>query len=124
MGLPISVYRDADGSDCTNNGVSSRFSRLLLVNAAGPFGLRDRECPVLMQSHVPGCLRIVPAIEKDGQWVEAPGWWMMGGNYAATSDSRFGELAQKLLTEGYKKAGIKNGRVNWYGAVAIHDRQE
>jgi hypothetical protein len=41
MGINISVYRDADGRDCTMNGISSRFSRLCVVNADGPFEPKD-----------------------------------------------------------------------------------
>ena len=37
---------------------------------------------------------------------------MMGGNYAATSDSRFGEAVRKRIGP------------NFYGAVPIHDRFE
>jgi hypothetical protein len=39
-------------------------------------------------------------------------WTMMGGNFAHTSDSRFGEAIEKIV--GYRM----------YGAVAIHDRIE
>jgi len=37
---------------------------------------------------------------------------MFGGNYAATSDSRFGEAIEKLTGQ------------DFYGAVPIHDRKE
>jgi hypothetical protein len=115
MGINISVYRDADGRDCSMNGISSRFSRLCVVNADGPFEPKD-DCPaVLMQNHFRGCVRLVPAKLVDGKWVEIDGPGvgpMFGGNFGAHSDSRFNELASKLLGQ------------NFYGAVAIHDRFE
>lgn len=114
MGLTISVYRDADGKDCTLNGISSRFKRLCVVNADGPSEPTD-DCPaVLMESHYKGCLRIVPAKKVGDEWVihETGVGAMFGGNYGACSDSRFGELARKLL------------KTDFYGAVAIHDRCE
>jgi hypothetical protein len=37
---------------------------------------------------------------------------MMGGNYAATSDSRFSDKIEEMLGHGF------------YGAVPIHDRVE
>jgi hypothetical protein len=46
-----------------------------------------------------------------GEWIEAPGWWMMGGNYAATSDSRFSDAIEAI--------GGTRGM-----AVKIHDRIE
>jgi hypothetical protein len=55
---------------------------------------------------------IVPAVwdEEHEQWQEEPHNGrvgpMMGGNYAATSDSRFSEATGQ------------------YGAIAIHDRYE
>lgn len=115
MGLYISVYRDADGHDCTLHGVSSRFKELCLVNADGPFEPREDRPAVLMQNHYRNCLRIVPAKKVGDEWVaiDGPGIGpMFGGNYGATSDSRFGELCSKLLGQ------------DFYGAVAIHDRFE
>lgn len=112
MGLIISVYRSPLG-DSTNGGVSSRTSRLVLVNAPGPFEPSADYPPVLIEEHHRGCLRIVPAIRMDdGAWRKMPGQFMMGGNYGATSDSRFSEKCADLLGHYF------------YGAVAIHDRQE
>jgi hypothetical protein len=107
MGLLINVYRPADGHDCTMNGLSSRFATLTLVNAEGPFEATPERPAVVLQSHVPGCLRLVPL-----ELLEQNRWAQFGGNYAACSDSRFRELAEAL-------SGGK-----FYGAVAVHDRVE
>lgn len=112
MGLIVSVYRDASGYDCTLGGVSSKHKDLLVVNVEGPFEPAADLPAVILERHVPGCLRIVPAVREGSKWVRASGWWMFGGNFAHTSDSRFGEAARALLG------------TEFYGAVAVHDRQE
>jgi hypothetical protein len=113
MGLIISVYRNAEiTSDCTNGGISGRFQSLTVVNVEGPFNPTPERPAVLLEEHHKGCLRIVPAVETPNGYTVAPGWFMNGGNYAATSDSRFTGACEKLL--GHR----------FYGAVAVHDRQE
>lgn len=126
MGLPISVYRDAHlDCDCSNNGVSARFTRLCVVNAEGPFEPREDMPPVLLESHVPGIVRLVPAYKDGAVWKPIPSWVMFGGNFGHTSDSRFGEKARELIAAGCRAKGFKLGtRVDFYGAVAIHDRVE
>ena len=45
MGLIIQVYRNADDSyDCSNNGVSKRFSRLCVTNVEGS-DEPSKDCP-------------------------------------------------------------------------------
>lgn len=114
MGLLAFVARVARCGDCTNGGISSNHDQLCLVNVDGPFEPSD-DCPaVMLDSHVLGCLRIVPAVKTEaGNWIIEPGgWYMDGGNYASTSDSRFSAACNRLL--GHR----------FYGAVAIHDRRE
>lgn len=113
MSLTLSVYRAADMPDCTNHGVSSRYDRIAVVNIRGPFEPTENETPMFLESHHSGCLRLVPAYLVGGtMWAHVPGRFMFGGNYAATSDSRFSHKCAQLL--GYP----------FYGAVAIHDRVE
>lgn len=113
MGLRIDVYRNADGYDCTMNGISSRFKTLTLVNVPGPSQPTDQYPAAILDNHVAGCLRIVPAVvDGAGGWKKNPNWAMMGGNYGGSSDSRFGEACERLL--GHR----------FYGLVAIHDRYE
>lgn len=110
MGLIVNVYRPAGrDSDCTNGGLSSRVDRLCLVNVDGPFD-PSPEAPAALLRHGPlKSLNIVPC---DGEAQALPGWFMFGGNLAATSDSRFGE-AVRAMTGGQH-----------VGAVNIHDRLE
>lgn len=111
MGIHAYVYR-SDLGDCTNGGISSKAKGLTIVNANGPFEPDDNHPAAMLVSHVNHAV-IRPA-EKDSEGVYHPvnKWWMFGGNYAATSDSRFGEAVERLL-----------GR-KFYGAVPIHDRCE
>jgi hypothetical protein len=115
MGLTVSVYRDADGTDCTNNGISSRFIRLTVVNVEGPEEPSEKAPAVILDSHVNGIVRIVPAVFDPKLKVyvkDRSRAWMSGGNYAATCDSRFSRKIEALT------------KTRFYGAVAIHDRHE
>jgi len=106
MGLHVSVFRNVEmPTDCTANGVSIRFTRLTLVNVEGPNEPSEDAPAAFLEAHFPGILRIRPDECGDA-------WVMMGGNFAATSDSRFREACERL-------SGSK-----FYGAVAIHDRVE
>jgi len=107
MGLIISVYKDSSPSyDCTCDGVTNRFNRLCVTNVDGPFNPSE-DCPAvkLVEGALPNTVRIVP--EECGE-----SWTMFGGNYASTSDSRFGEAVEKIIG------------TRFYGAVAVHDRVE
>jgi len=110
MGLIVSVYRNAESNyDCTNGGISSRFTRLTLINVEGPFEPTANAPAALLLSNHFNTVRIVPA-DENGEQIK--GWTMFGGNYASTSDSRFGEAVEKI-----------NG-IRYPGAVPIHDRIE
>ena len=107
MGLIVYIYRDRQLGDCTNGGISATADRLTLVNVPGPSEPDETAPAAILESHAPGCLRIVPQELKD-----LGAWPMMGGNFAHTSDSRFAGACERLLGHWF------------YGAVAIHDRTE
>jgi hypothetical protein len=114
MGLCVSVYKFPLG-DCTNKGISGRMVKdLCLVNVEGPTKPHwDVPAAMLVKGNVPGHVKIVPAeFLEIGEWRPKPGWWMMGGNFAHTSDSRFHDAVREII-------GTES-----YGAVPIHDRQE
>lgn len=108
MGLILYVYRAPDG-DFTGGGISGRVKEITVVNVDGPFDPTPERPAFRLEMHVRGCLRLVPADAPAGGKSIGP---MFGGNYAATSDSRFGAACEKLLG------------ARFYGAVAIHDRFE
>jgi hypothetical protein len=116
QGLIVSVLRNA-GPDCSLGGLTADHDRLTVVNIDGPFGPKD-DRPAVMLIQGPGTEHsgsnpiLVPAVKDEaGDWQPAPGWWMFGGNYAATSDSRFSEAVAKL-------AGTRSM------APKVHDRIE
>lgn len=115
MGMIVSVLRNAELGDCTNGGITGKVSRLCVVNVEGPFEPREDMPAVMLVENAHSTCKIVPA-EKvsgmDGHWRPIKKWWMMGGNYATTSDSRFSKAVEKLLGH------------TFYGAVAVHDRTE
>lgn len=111
MGLIVSVYRNARGGDCTNGGVSSQFAELTVVNVSGPFEPADHRPAALLETGPGGDLRLFSAAQSaDGTWLRTvvPGSCgpMFGGNYAATSDSRWSQAT------------------GGYGAIPIQDRWE
>jgi len=96
MGLNVSVYRNSEFGeyDCTNGGISSANNCLNVVNCDGPFDPKDDRPAVMIVDDRP-CGRpypkLVPAVfdEDTETWERAKGWFMFGGNYGGTSDSRF-----------------------------------
>lgn len=108
MGMIVSFYR-SNGADCTNGGVSAKFDKAVVTNVEGPFEPSADMPALILESHVKGCLRLVPKALRERE----PGWVVMaGGNFAATSDSRFSQACERLL--GHR----------FYGAVPVHDRVE
>lgn len=105
--LPVSVYRSDFISDCSNGGITSRFKRLLVICPDGSIDVDEENPPEnlckVVKRHLFGrdVFHIEPVARPTGAG------WMMGGTYAATSDSRFSRLCG-----------------DQYGAIAIHDRQE
>ena len=115
--LPINVYRTKryGNVDCTNGGISAKYDELLIACDEGFVEVDENNVPenfaMVEMRHVYGTTiipTIYPADIVDGKAVPRGGkWWMMGGNYGATSDSRFSRMIGGM-----------------YGAVAIHDRYE
>ncbi len=93
MGLIVHIYRDT-GMDCTLDGISKLFDYLTVVNVEGPFEPEEKRPAVMIVDDKPNGKpypKLVPATWNDvkGEWVRSEGWYMAGGNYGATSDSRF-----------------------------------
>ena len=113
--LPIHVYRHGN-TDCTNGGISGKYTELLIACPDGFVDVDSENIPenfaMVEMRHVYGNTiipTIYPAeINAKGEVAKRGGkWYMMGGNYGATSDSRFSDMI-----------------AGFYGAVAIHDRYE
>lgn len=108
MGLIVDVLR-TDGSDCTNNGISNHFNRLLVTNVDGPFDNHDMPRVQVVPGNLPGTVKVIAETDALS---DSPRWTMFGGNFAYSSDSRWNSAVERI-------AGARQS-----GAVAIHDRIE
>lgn len=102
--LPIDVYKHGD-YDCTNNGISSRYNRLLLICEHGYIDIDENNIPenavriVEKKYHGGDIYRFIRPYAEPSEL-----GWMSGGNIGYSCDSRFRELSKTPLV--------------------IHDRQE
>lgn len=121
-GLPVDVYRNAAHAvgDCTNGGITSRAVSLVVVGildqtrAGAPVITAVDELSQITEPSGAAPAVILVKRRFNGEVIyhlrpaddlgRTP---MMGGNYAATSDSRFSRMIGGM-----------------YGAVAVHDRFE
>lgn len=100
-GLRVYILKKASG-DCSAGGISSRFDEAVLMlpswpvtgpkagASAGPLSVQKSEKPLVRIFFENICgqdyARAFP-VDENGQ--KLPGWWMFGGCYIETSDSRF-----------------------------------
>lgn len=122
-GLPMHVYRSADGMDCTADGITSTHTRLTLIGTIDELGTftpspeQSRLHPptdnapaiALRRNMTIPCAHLVP-VTADGEPIGGR-WYMAGGNYA-TGDSRVADYYAQLDLE------------PTYGATPVHDRTE
>tara|TARA_R100000231_G_scaffold49082_1_gene41962 strand:- start:107 stop:436 length:330 start_codon:yes stop_codon:yes gene_type:complete len=107
MGLQVEIYRSTTTVDCTNGGMSSRqgVRGFTLTNVEGPSQPSPIYPAAKLKKGAFNSLHIKPAWNEDEHTMD-------GGNFAASSDSRFSQACRELLGH------------HFYGAVAIHDRVE
>lgn len=100
--LPVHVFRSPLG-DCTNNGISARSDKLLVVGdtvegfidlADVGFGYEGVPVARLVRGNMPGAAKIVPADAKGAASAE---WCMFGGNYAGCSDDRWCRAVEQVM---------------------------
>jgi len=112
MGIHVNIYKSGD-YDCTIGGESSYAKGFTVTNCEGPFEPCENypAAKIVKQKFGFGCsLKLVPESKK--RQVA-----MFGGNFASTSDSRFGEACREIMGEDI-------GNVYSLGPVPIHDRVE
>jgi len=103
--INVSVYKNSGYGDSSNNSISNRYQNLMIVCKDGHQNTDETSenlCEVVHR-HING--RDIYQIEP----VNKPcrGWLVHGGNYAASTDSRFSRLIG-----------------NQYYAIPIYDRIE
>lgn len=110
MGLHASIFR-SNFPDSSNGGISSKHHSVCIVNAEGPFNPGPENPPVMIvKGNVPNSVKCVPAHNVNDEWKPIPGWWMHGGTYVGTSDSRLGNLVERFAPR--------------ESFVSFHDRKE
>lgn len=105
--ISVYVFRSSLG-DCTNGGASGKFDTLYVEHPRGCFEVETSDERLFrVEPNAFGHPVLIP--ENKPRKAIGP---MAGGNYAASSDSRFEEAIRAVTGRGF------------YGAVAIHDRFE
>jgi hypothetical protein len=89
-GMIVSVFRDAVGIDCSNRGISSNHENLLLVGDGLPEifdSAEHTDCPMVVLEGIrlgkKTYIHAIPAENPNNDW------FMFGGNFIYSSDSRF-----------------------------------
>jgi len=91
-GLTVGVFREVDFPDCTANGITSKVSRIILVDnsISGPFKVeKDEVYLVLIRRTLAGRVYLHAEPRKAGFEMRGDRYGMFGGNFIYTSDSRF-----------------------------------
>lgn len=102
--LPVYVFSNKSFGDSSNNGVSARFDKLLLIHEEGFINIDENDLPEnlvkIVSRNIQG--NLYKHIEPFKKATKVG--YMFGGCYASTSDSRFSKISHYPL--------------------AIHDREE
>tara|TARA_R110000824_G_scaffold167884_1_gene344954 strand:- start:50 stop:430 length:381 start_codon:yes stop_codon:yes gene_type:complete len=117
MGLHANIYR-SHYSDASNGGISSEHEQVTVVNCDGPFEPCDKYPPVmLVKGHHEFSIKIVPVdqkhLENTGEFIPTKSWYMFGGTFVSTSDSRFSDKVSEII-----------GQRVYSQCVPFHDRTE
>ena len=95
--LPVYIYKSELG-DCSNNGISSKYTKILLIHPEGYVQVDENDPPENLCKLVERKLfgdevykHIEPVAEAKGVG------WMASGALVYSSDSRFGELSDYPL---------------------------
>lgn len=106
-GLIVNIYRSSPHHDGSNDGISNRFDKALLVGEDIALIDEANGLPIiqLKKGNIKGQ---VMAYELDKKKPHA----MFGGAFIYTSDSRFKEAVKRI------------SGMSCYGAIPLHDRYE
>ena len=106
-GIHALIYRDALGIDFSNGGISARVTEVTVIGPGiDPIFTATQERPavqIIKRESASGTIyhaEPLPTVDEP-----AP-WYMFGGTFIFSSDSRFRDS------------------IDFYGAVPLHDRRE
>lgn len=106
-GIHALIYRDALGIDFSNRGLSARVTEVTVVGPGiDPIFAPTEERPavhIVKRENASGSIYHAEPVPTEDE--PAP-WYMFGGAFIFSSDSRFRES------------------IDFYGAVPLHDRRE
>lgn len=97
--LPIRVYRNNSGYDCTNGGITSRYDDLLLICDEGFVNVDETNLPENLVKIVTRTIggELYKHIEPYASVDRGNVGWMSGGNLAYACDSRFSLISKYPL---------------------------
>ena len=105
--LSLAVFSNGKVRGCANGGWTEEHDELFVACPDGPLEVDESDPALFDLAAGPfGTMHLRP---RNGGEGAGP---MMGGSYAATSDSRFSRMCEELTGH------------SWHGAVAVHDRYE
>ena len=88
--ISASIYEAKNFPNCSNFGISARFDEVYVPHPEGNWDVPEttENLVKIERDDLGFCIRIRAIPYNDGGK-----WWMMGGCYISTSDSRFREAA-------------------------------
>lgn len=92
-GLTLWLFKNPQFAACSLGGISSLVEQVTLIGH-GPAEPTERAPAVALVEKEDGYKFLVPA---DVNGAPLPGWWMHGGTYAGSVDSRFWVLSRYPL---------------------------
>ena len=109
-GLTVYIYKNPAFQHCSNGGISETHDRALLIGPGIPEIFEAGDLPVLelKKGNARGIVKITPYTPAGAR----EPWWMFGGAYVCCSDNRVSDAVEAMT-----------GAI-FYGAIALHDRQE
>jgi len=108
-GLLLHIFTNPTMRKCANGGITETHDRAIVVGDGIPEIFPANNMPVLVLKKNPfgGCAHLEPLVnDRESRW------FMFGGAFGHTSDSRFRQAVESITG------------ANYYGAVPIHDREE
>ena len=95
--LPINVYKNENSGDCSNNGISSRYSRVLLVCEDGPIYVDTNNPPKNLVKLVKRTIFGIEYMHLEPCECAEGNGYMFGGCYCSSSDYRFKRISDYPL---------------------------